>query len=415
MQAIRSLVLSLTLLVVLSLSSCRDQSFSPQLPEEKPTVQKSTVIEGHYIVVFKDFEAAPELTASQKTRLRTPQYAELQAVRNKVDDLAALYGIDRSKIERTYSYALQGFAAELTEAQVEALRKDPRVAYVEPDQEVTLSYTVDDEPKEQAELMNQTTPWGITRVGGAVNAAGLSRWAWVVDSGIQLDHPDLTVNTTFARTFVNEPGGADDRNGHGTHVAGTIAARNNTIGVVGVAAGATVVPVKVFGASGSSSNSIIISGIDYVTANAVAGDVCNMSLGGGASTAVDDAVRRCAARGIRCAVAAGNSSANANNYSPARVNGTNIWTVSAHDVNDRFASFSNYGNPPIDWCAPGVNVNSTWIGSGYRSISGTSMATPHVAGILLVNNGVINERNNINGTRYVIGDPDSSPDRLARR
>ncbi len=413
MRISRALVLSIVLSV--GLASCRDNAFDPKTPEEQSGVQKSELIEGHYIVVFKEYEMPPELEASSKTRVRAPQYAEVNAVRNKVESLAALYGIDKNKIERTYSYAIQGFAAELTDEQVEALKKDPRVAYVEQDQIVTLNYKVEDEPKETAELMNQTTPYGITRVGGFVNAAGLSRWAWVVDSGIQLDHPDLTVNTSFARTFVSESGGANDFNGHGTHVAGTIAARNNTIGVVGVAAGATVVPVKVFTASGSSANSIIISGIDYVTANAAAGDVCNMSLGGGASTATDDAVRRCAARGIRCAVAAGNSAANANNYSPARVNATNVWTISAHDINDRFASFSNFGNPPIDWCAPGVNVNSTWIGSSYRSISGTSMATPHVAGILLVNNGVINERNNINGTRYVIGDRDSSPDRLARR
>lgn len=233
--------------------------------------------------------------------------------------------------------------------------------------------------------------------------------AWVIDSGIDLNYPDLTVNTQFSRTFVSGTSSADDQNGHGTHVAGTIAAKNNIIGVLGVAAGATVVSIRVFGATGGSTNGTIIAGIDYVTASALANDVANMSLGGTAAT--DDAVKRLAAKGIRCAVAYGNKSQNALNVSPARANAANIWTVSAFDINNAFASFSNYSNPrfttntPIEVSAPGVNVNSCWLNGGYRSISGTSMATPHVTGILLLNNGVVRTSGTVTGDRASPADP----------
>ena len=191
-------------------------------------------------------------------------------------------------------------------------------------------------------------------------------------------------------------------------MAGTVAALNNTIGVVGVAAGAKVVPVKVLGARGSGSNAGVIAGVDWVAANGQPGDAANMSLGGGVSTALDQAVLNASnSSGVKFALAAGNETDNANNHSPARVNGPNIVTVSAHNISDVFASFSNYGNPPVDICAPGVSIKSTWMGDGYNTISGTSMATPHVCGILLLGN--------INTRGTVSGDPDGNPDGLATR
>ena len=190
-------------------------------------------------------------------------------------------------------------------------------------------------------------------------------------------------------------------------MAGTIAALNNDIGVVGVAAGATVVPVKVLSSDGSGSTSGVIAGIDYVAANAATGDVANMSLGGGVSPILDDAIINAAGKGIKFVLAAGNSSDHVNNHSPARVEGTNIYTVSAMTSGDKWASFSNFGNPSIDFCAPGVNIKSTWNDGGYHTISGTSMAAPHVSGILLLGN--------INSDNTVIGDPDGYPDPIAHR
>ena len=187
-------------------------------------------------------------------------------------------------------------------------------------------------------------------------------------------------------------------------MAGTVAAIDNSVGVVGVAAGATVIPVKVLGARGSGSYSGVISGVDFVGSNGQAGDVANMSLGGPVSQALDNAVVAASSK-VKFALAAGNESDDANNHSPARANGQNIYTVSAMDRSDRFASFSNYGNPPIEYCAPGVAIKSTWKDGGYNTISGTSMASPHVCGLLLWGN----PRNG--GT--VAGDPDGNPDIIA--
>lgn len=192
----------------------------------------------------------------------------------------------------------------------------------------------------------------------------------------------------------------------GTHVAGTIAAINNDIGVVGVAAGATVVPIKVLGSRGSGSWSGIIAGIDHVAEKGAFGDVANMSLGGGVVPAVDDAVKAAAAKGIKFVLAAGNSSDNAINYSPARTNGPNIYTISAMWEGDTWVSFSNYGSP-VDYCAPGVYINSTWKNGEYNSISGTSMAAPHAAGVLLL--GTEN-------TCGIVGnDPDGNSDKIICR
>jgi subtilisin family serine protease len=256
----------------------------------------------------------------------------------------------------------------------------------------------------------QTTPWGIARVGGGANYTGTGR-AWVIDSGVDLDHADLNVNTALSRTFITsgkDSQSADDGNGHGTHVAGTIAAINNSIGVVGVAAGAQVVGVKVLDSRGSGAYSGVIAGVDYVAANGSTGDVANMSLGGPASQALDDAIVAAAqSSGVKFTLAAGNESQNANNVSPARINGNNIYTISASDVNDRFASFSNFANPPVDFCEPGVSINSTYKGGGYASLSGTSMAAPHAAGLLLWGN--------IANGGSVSNDPDGNADTIGVR
>ncbi len=256
--------------------------------------------------------------------------------------------------------------------------------------------------------MPETTPWGITRVGGAVNYTG-SHVAWVLDTGIDLDNLDLNVDVSRSANFIDPLVSADDDNGHGTHVAGTIAAIDNDIDVVGVAAGATVIPVKVLDRRGSGSMTSVIGGIDYVAANGSAGDVANMSLTGGVYTALDDAVVNASNHGISFALAAGNDSDDANNYSPARANGTYIYTVSAGDINDNWAYFSNYANPPVDYNAPGYNIVSLKPGGGVATMSGTSMASPHVCGLLLSTGG------NIHGDGYINGDPDGTPDPIAHR
>ncbi|TFH93190.1 S8 family serine peptidase [Vibrio ouci] len=251
---------------------------------------------------------------------------------------------------------------------------------------------------------NQETPWGITRVGGPVNGAG--KTAWVIDTGIDLDHPDLNVdrNRGFSAFTSGKDRSPDDRHGHGTHVAGTIAAIDNSIDVVGVAAGATVVPIKVLNRNGSGTTSGVIAGVDYV-AGAAGGQGCaNMSLGGGASTSLDNAVIALAQTGVLVSLAAGNSSNHANTSSPARANHANIYTISATDSNDVFAYFSNYGNPPVDYAAPGVAVLSTRMGGGTVSYNGTSMAAPHACGVLLI------KGSSPQSSGTASGDPDGNPD-----
>lgn len=312
------------------------------------------------------------------------------------------------QIKHVYSVALRGFAANMAPQAVENMKaNNPRIAYCEQDQVVTAGQVfAQARPGGGGSTQPpQETPWGIARVGGG--GPGTFGTAWVIDSGIDLSHPDLNVDRTRSRSFLGGTTTAQDQNGHGTHVAGTIAARDNTIGVVGVAPGAPVVAVRVLDRRGSGSNSGVIAGVDYVATNGRPGDVANMSLGGGVSTALDNAVLAAAAGGVRFALAAGNESNNANNHSPARANGPNVFTVSAFAVNDRWASYSNYGNPPIDYAEPGSSIKSTWLSGGYNTISGTSMATPHLAGLLLqgtVSNG---------GT--VSGDPDGNPDIIGVR
>jgi aqualysin 1 len=277
-----------------------------------------------------------------------------------------------AKVDEVWGNALHGYAAAVPNSKVAELRADENVAYV-----------VDDG---EASIEAQTIPYGIDLVDAdrsstlAGNGSGsvVNTNVYVIDTGVDGSHPDLSVVESV--NFAKGGGRSGDCNGHGTHVAGTIAAKDDTQGVVGVAPGAPIHAVKVLNCQGSGQWSWIISGINWVTANHGNNAVANMSLGGGANQAVDDAVRNSAAGGVFYSLSAGNSSTDACTQSPARAGTTNgIVTVAAIDSASREASFSNYG-PCVDIWAPGVSVLSTWTGGGYNTISGTSMASPHVTG-----------------------------------
>ncbi|MBI5324254.1 MAG: S8 family peptidase [Ignavibacteriae bacterium] len=353
--------------------------------------------QNQYIVVFNDNAFG-----------NTIQSAE--AMRSNVLTVLKNYGVNETDLVYVYESAIQGFCSKLSPEQAEQLKLDKRVRIVEQDREITLDdpVIIEDNPK-SAKFQAETVPWGITRVGGYVDGTSNPHIAWIIDTGINLTHPELNVQTSLCKNFVSTRRNAEDDNGHGTHVAGTIAARHNTSGVVGVCAGGKVVGVKVLNKNGSGTYSQIIAGINYVASKATAGDVANMSFGGGGSTALDNAVLNLANQGVFIAIAAGNSAAFAGNYSPARVNHQNVFTASALDVNDVFAYFSNWGNPPVDWCSPGVSIYSTYKNKGYATMSGTSMAAPHLAGILLATGGTISSRGNVSN------DPDGNPDQMATR
>jgi subtilisin family serine protease len=319
------------------------------LAQERPH-SPQVDIPGRYIVVLNDDVSRPGQVANQHA-----------------DQHAAQVGF-------VYRHAIKGYSAAIAESRLRAIEEDPRVDYVEPDGVATA--------------VAQAKPWGIDRIDAdlsstlAGNGSGAvpNVNAYIIDSGIAAGHADLNVVRHVTVTGSNK-----DCNGHGTHVAGTVAARDNMIDVVGVAPGAPLIGVKVLGCSGSGSWSGVIAGIDWVTqdaANRPGPDIANMSLGGGANSAVDKAVKDSAASGVFYSVAAGNSNADACNSSPARAGaGTNngIATVAATDSADREASWSNYGSC-VDIWAPGVSILSTRMGGGTTTMSGTSMASPHVAG-----------------------------------
>lgn len=363
--------------------------------------QSGDVIPGKYIVT---------LMPTGINFRKDLSYAAVQAAMRKTgSELLAKYRIDQENLGFVYGSSIEGFAVSLTDEQYQAISKDPSIKAIEQDRVIALAPPPGKGPGGGGGgggSASQQTPYGIARVGGGGAYSG-SGVAYIIDSGIDSSHPDLNVNAGLGFNAFTSGKDSDltkDGNGHGTHVSGTVGAKDNTIGVIGVAPGATVVPVKVLNSRGSGSYSGVIAGVDFVTDNASPGDVANMSLGGPVSAALDAAVVALASSGVKVALAAGNESDNANNHSPARANHPNIYTVSAIDSSDKFASFSNYGNPPIDFAAPGVGVLST-VPGGYASYSGTSMASPHVCGLLLL--GPIKT----SGTAK--NDPDGNPDTIA--
>lgn len=299
-----------------------------------------------------------------------------------------------------FGHVLKGYAARISKAGIEHLKNDPRVAFISEDKEVSIA-------RNFVVNTTQTVPTGVMRLAASSSAAnkGAGATVAVVDTGINLTHPDLAANIIAAKSCISNKTANDD-NGHGSHVAGTIAAIDNNQGVVGVAPQAKLVAVKVLNSRGSGTWSQVICGLDWISANAAKYNikVANMSLGGGGSSdnncgnTNSDALHKaiCKARdaGVTFTVAAGNSGADTSTFVPAAYDDTVI-TVSAladsdgknggvgaatpYGTDDTFASFSNFGSA-VDLGAPGVNIYSTYKSGGYATLSGTSMASPHVAG-----------------------------------
>lgn len=367
--------------LTLSAADILHNSLSSRLAMQKETRQ---AIGGQYIVVLK--QAANSLSAAGGAD--TSNGKEIIAMANEMKSRGA-------EILNIYDHALSGYTIKVGDDPdlLTSLKDDPRVAYVEQDKEV--------------HIFSQVIPTGVERIGDSplnteVPKAGMQAGGGssdsvnadiaILDTGIDLKHPDL--NVYAQKTFVTGTTTANDDNGHGTHVAGIVAAKDNSIGVVGVAPGARLWAVKVLDRNGAGALSDVIAGIDYIIEHANEIDVANMSFGCQCdSSALNTAVENAVSAGITFVAAAGNSGTDASTFYPAanpdviavgaiadsdgKCGGLGPPTQYGND--DTFATFSNYG-PKVTIVAPGVNILSTYYGGSYTTLSGTSMAAPHVAG-----------------------------------
>nr|ADK74313.2 alkaline serine protease P32 [Metapochonia rubescens] len=313
------------------------------------TPKAESIISGKYIVKFKD-----------------------GVVRTATDDAVSILS---SKADRIYEHAFNGFAGPLTKEELKTLRNHPDVDFIEKDAMMHLNGIVE----------QNGAPWGLGRISHRAkgsttyrydDSAGAGTCVYIIDTGIEASHPEFEGRATFLKSFIS--GQNTDGNGHGTHCSGTIGSRS-----YGVAKKTKLFGVKVLDNSGSGSYSGVISGMDYVAQDAKTrscpkGHFASMSLGGGYSAAVNQAAASLVSSGVFLAVAAGNDNRDAQNTSPASE--PSACTVGATASNDARSSFSNYGRV-VDIFAPGTGVLSTWIGGSTNTISGTSMATPHIAGL----------------------------------
>jgi subtilisin family serine protease len=342
---------SLLLGAAVTMAACSDQTpTGMQAPNSGARLQMAAPgrgIEGQYIVVL-----------------------------NEGADPRSVAAVARVEPSHVYTAALNGFAAELNQGQLNALQHNPAVAYIEQDQVVEPTAT------------QSSATWGIDRIDQRAlplsgtytyNATASSVRAYIIDTGVRATHSQFirSDGTSRASNVYNATGDGKnyDCNGHGTHVAGTTGGKT-----YGVAKAVLIRAVKVFTCTGGSANSTIIAGIDWTTSNHIKPAVANLSLGGGASQATDDAVNRLSNAGVYVAVAAGNDNVDACNVSPARA--STVTTVASSTSSDGKSSFSNWGSC-VELYAPGSSITSAWYtgDTATNTISGTSMASPHVAGV----------------------------------
>ncbi|WP_242617483.1 S8 family peptidase [Cecembia calidifontis] len=371
-------------------------------------VMKAEPIPDHYIIVFNEDRISFRMDADDLEGTERLMVKE-------VEDFLKTHRVDPESVQHIYSIALPGFSAKVNAERLPDLLVDPKVKYIEQDRRGELGpFQVLKRPGQEEEqiVTTQVIPWGVARAGGPFTYRGRHS-VFVLDTGIDLAHPDLNVDDKKGFDAYNSKKkdyDLNDEHGHGTHVAGTIGALDNHFGVVGVAAGVPVVPVKIFtGPRAEYTYSGLIAGINHVGVRGIPGDVANLSFGGfDDSRALDEAVLRVSEkRRIWMVIAAGNSGLPATSFSPARVNGPFTITVSAFQIGDRFASFSHFGFP-VKFSAPGVNVRSTWTNNRYVNSSGTSMAAPHVSGIRVLGE--------IEKDGYVLNHPiPENPDPIAVR
>lgn len=340
-----------------------------EIPE--PVAGETEILRGQYIVVMDN--------GGERKSTEWPSYEEgMRLATERTTDLLEDNSISVSNVEFVYGFVLNGFSATLTDEELLRLREDERVTYIEPVKRVSISSTQTnatwgiDRVDQRALPLNQTYTW---------NGNGTGVRAYILDTGIRYSHNEFGGRASFG--FDAFGGNGSDGNGHGTHVAGTVGGAT-----FGIAKNVLLISVRVLNNQGSGTTAGVIAGMDWVAGNHIKPAVANMSLGGSASQAMDDAVTRMFQAGVPVIVAAGNDNLDACNFSPARA--ANAYTVGSTTSTDARSSFSNWG-ACVEIFAPGSGITSAWHTNNRatRTISGTSMAAPHVAGsaaIFLGNN-----------------------------
>ena len=406
-----------TLALALSLLGCRVDSGIPPVGQSETIVEESSFIDTAPAPVTKRTETVPDqylitfrknailntstnrLATAQKDRsVNNPMAQDEYDARNEwaqeqCKKFLAEHNIAPDALIRAYSNAVEGMAVKLSDQEYTRLSQDDRIEFIEEDKMIAMGEMGPEikTPFNPADIATglgnwfQIVPYGVNRVGGSTNySANTSlsdKWVWIVDTGVD-GHSELTLVSSYARNFSSDSH-LGDGYGHGTHVAGIVGAKDDGKGVVGVAAGANLVNIKVINTQGDGYYSDIVAALDYIRYNSISGDVVNMSIGGAGSATVDNATRALGNANVYVAVAAGNKGDNVSSYSPARVSHSKVYVVSAINYWDQFASFSNYGSN-VDYSGPGVAILSTVGTDQLAYMTGTSMATPHIAGVLLV-------------------------------
>ncbi|HYC83783.1 MAG TPA: S8 family serine peptidase [Chryseosolibacter sp.] len=360
--------------------ACSDEENPGEKSEDDCLVKKSDisgqVIEEQYIISLPPTDAGGRA-------------ASIEAILEETEATGA-------KIIESFEGEYNYHVVQLPASAAIRIKSEGRIRAIEPDRIISACgcFSVA-EPR--------SITWNVEKVG---YGDGTGKTAWVIDTGLDSGHPDLKVDRTRSRSFLSGNASFEDDNGHGTHIGGIIGALNNSIGTLGVASGANLVALKVLDKNGDGKLSALLNALTYIRNQAKAGDVVNISIGfPEVSATLEHEIQAIAGRGVYFTLAAGNEGKSANEFSPARTAGKNIYTVSAVDSLNRFAAFSNYGNDVIDFAAPGVSVLSTYTDGRYATLSGTSMAAPHVAGLLLAGDGKIRTVGSAANDPDGVGDP----------
>lgn len=352
-------------------------------------------IPNQYIVTLKDSHATPLLlfknTDDPDRDRANAGYDGLRGQKTEqFGALCAAAGIAQTSIYATYADGFCGFAVKADERQIAQLAKLEAIENIVPDEYLNLEpseFTVED--TQESSSAAQQASCAVTIAGGSAEGGAKSTVIWILDTGIDLDHPDLNVLTgaNYVKSFITGQA-AEDGNGHGTHVAGIAAAKNNDFGIVGISAGAKLAAIKILDNAGNGSLGALLSGLDHVAKYCSANDVINISIGAypvllcdQSSTSLKKLLTNLNKAKVWVCIASGNNGCDAAKSRPGCFNGTRTLTVGSVNCDLSCSTFSNWNKTVVDWVASGANIYSTYKNGGYAKLSGTSMAAPVVAGI----------------------------------